>query len=232
MQKKIILFCIPYAGGSDIGFYKWKGLLDPQIELCPIELKGRGKRYDEGFYKDVSEAIDDIYDQIKDKIKDNKYAVYGHSMGSMLAYELYNRINVEGNKLPIHMFFSGRQAPSAKRKEGNIHMLPNEQFISRIIELGGTPKEVTESKELMDFILPILRNDFKLVEAYKLEVMSKIKCNISVLNGDKDDIDEEGILAWKNHAADQCKIYTFNGGHFFINDKLEEVIEIINATLK
>lgn len=232
MQKKTLLFCIPFAGGSEVAFYKWKRLLDTKIELCCIELKGRGKRYDEGFYKNVNEAIDDIYDQIKDQIKDNQYAIYGHSMGSMLAYELYNKIQAVGDNQPIHMFFSGRQAPSVARRKENIHFLPDEQFISRVIELGGTPKEVTESKELMEFIMPILRNDFKLVELYESEAINKIQCDISVLNGDEDDINVEEILAWKDHAATGCKIYTFKGDHFFINDKLEEVIDIINNTIK
>ena len=84
----MILFCLPYAGGSEVAYYKWKKYLHPSIELIPIELKGRGKRFNEIFYESLEEAVDDIFENIKDKIINNDYAIYGHSMGSLLSYEL------------------------------------------------------------------------------------------------------------------------------------------------
>ena len=77
----MILFCLPYAGGSEAMYYGWKKYLDPGIELEAVELKGRGKRYGENFYKDLDDAVEDIYSNIKDKIMYNEYAFFGHSMG-------------------------------------------------------------------------------------------------------------------------------------------------------
>ena len=65
------LFCLPYAGGSKAIYYKWKSEFNYNIELEPIELKGRGVRYGEGFYTDFEEAVNDIYLKIKDKIIDD-----------------------------------------------------------------------------------------------------------------------------------------------------------------
>ena len=72
---------------------KWKKHLHELIDLQPIELKDRGKRFDEYCYESLEEAVDDIFESIKDKIDKDDYAVYRHSMGSLLAYELHHKIN-------------------------------------------------------------------------------------------------------------------------------------------
>lgn len=226
------LFCLPYAGGSETIYYKWKNYLQPLIEVLPIELKGRGKRFSEVFYENLEEAVEDIFENIKDKIVNNDYAIYGHSMGSLIAYELYYKICNENAKMPKHMFFSGYKAPSIPRKEKQICLLPDDEFIKEVIELGGTPQEVVESEELLQLFTPILRNDFKMLENYIYkEKKSKIQCNISILNGKEDDITLEEILSWKNHGDKGVKVYNFEGNHFFINTNLENIIKVINNTL-
>ncbi|WP_443659042.1 thioesterase II family protein [Clostridium algidicarnis] len=228
----MILFCLPYAGGSESIYYKWKNHLHTSIQVVPIELKGRGKRFNEFFYESLEEAVDDIFENIKDKIVDDDFAIYGHSMGSLLAYELYYKIYNENGKMPKHMFFSGYKAPSILRKEKQIYLLPDEEFIKEVIELGGTTQEVAENDELIKLFTPILRSDFKMLEKYLYkEKEDKIQCDISILNGKEDDITLEEILEWKNHGDKGFKVYNFEGNHFFINTNIENITRIINTTL-
>ncbi|EQB86583.1 surfactin synthase thioesterase subunit [Clostridium punense] len=228
----MILFCLPYAGGSEVIYYKWKKYLNSSIQLEPIELKGRGKRFNEAFYESLEEAVQDIFENIKDKVLHDEYAIYGHSMGSLLAYELYYKICKENVRRPKHMFFSGYKAPSIPRNEKQIYLLPDEEFIKEVIELGGTPQEVADNKELLQLFTPILRSDFKMLEKYLYkEKKDKIQCDISILNGKEDDITLEELLAWKNHGDRGFKVYNFEGDHFFINTNVENITKIINTTL-
>ncbi|CUU48846.1 thioesterase II family protein [Clostridium beijerinckii] len=226
------LFCIPYAGGSEVIYYKWKRYLNSSIYLEPIELKGRGKRFNEDFYENLEEAVEDILGNIKDNILYDEYAIYGHSMGSLLAYELYYKINKENLRLPKHIFFSGYKPPSIPRKERQIYLLPDDEFIKEVIELGGTPQEVEESKEMLQLFTPILRSDFKMLDKYIYKKKKdKIKCDISVLYGKEDDITLEDLLEWKNHGDKGFKVYNFEGNHFFINTNVENITKIINTVL-
>ncbi|MBB6697123.1 thioesterase II family protein [Clostridium algidicarnis] len=228
----MILFCLPYAGGEETIYYKWKKHLNPSIQLQPIKLKARGKRFNESFYESLEEAVEDIFQNIKDKIVDDEYAIYGHSMGGLLAYELYYKISSENLRIPKHIFFSGYKPPNIIRKEKHIHMLPDEEFIKEVIDLGGTPEELVENEELLQLFIPILRSDFRILENYIYrEKKDKIQCDISVLNGKYDDITLEEILAWKNYGDKVFKAYNFEGNHFFINTNVESITELINKIL-
>lgn len=112
------LFCLPYAGGSESAFYSWKGHMQPDIEICPIQLKGRGRRFNEPCYESLEEAVQDIFEQVQAERKGDDYALFGHSMGSLLAYELYYQMSGAGAEKPVHIFSRAikRQTGSERQK--------------------------------------------------------------------------------------------------------------------
>lgn len=228
------LFCLPYAGGSSVIYSSWKRHINRSIDIYPIELAGRGKRYNDLFYNTMDEAVEDIYTIIEDKIKEHEeYAFFGHSMGSILVYEVCHKIQKNNIKQPCHIFFSGHGAPHIKKECDQIYHLPDEEFKKEILNLGGTPKEIFENEELANFVLPILRTDFKIIGNYEYKHEDgKLKSNITVLNGKEDELNINEIASWRNHTLGDCKIHMFRGGHFFINDNVENICNIINTTMK
>lgn len=224
----MILFCLPYAGGSEAIYYSWKKHLDPMTNLEAVKLKGRGQRHGESFYKDLGDAVEDIFANIKDKITHNEYAFFGHSMGAILIFELYYKICKENLKKPVHMYFSGQEAPCVRRKTAKKHILPDDEFLEEVIKMGGTPKEILENEELLQYILPILRSDFKLIENYVYrEKDSKIECDVTVFSGKDDDVTMDELYAWKNHCNQGFELFTLEGNHFFIYNNVDKITDII-----
>lgn len=229
----MILFCLPYAGGSSAIYYKWRSYLSSSINMIPVELKGRGRRFNEEFYESIEEAVEDVFLYIKNKVCDDEYVIFGHSMGSLLSYELYHKISESGLKMPRHLFLSGYKAPSCPKDEAITHTLPDRDFVKKIMDFGGTPEELIKNNELFQLFLPIIRNDFKIIELYNHKSrQNKIECDVSILYGNQDSIKLEDISDWKNHVGNGFKIYNFNGNHFFINGNTKEITEIINSTCK
>ncbi|WP_143317582.1 thioesterase domain-containing protein [Clostridium sp. HBUAS56017] len=225
------LFCLPYAGGASTIYYKWKKIIDPRIEIRAIELKGRGSRYGENLYNDLSEAVEDIYKIIKEEITNDDYSIFGHSMGSILSFELYHKIIGEGMPRPKWMFFSGHRAPDFI-KENKIYKLPDKQFVNKVVEFGGTPNEVVENKELMDLVLPILKSDFRMLEEYICAKKERlIECNVAVLFGKQDKITLDELKGWGKFVNKEINFYPFEGDHFFINHEYEKIIGIIEEKL-
>jgi len=232
-MKETILFCLPYAGGSARIYAKWRKFLNSSVELFPIELAGRGKRFNEPFYSTMDEAIHDIYSQIKDKLN-HPFAIYGHSMGSLLAYELSYKIQQTNGLSPLHIFFSGGKPPHCRTVKKEIHKLTDSDFKNEIKRMGGTPNELLAEKELFEIFMPILRADFRLIETYRYikKSDSKLNSKVTVLNGKEDEISDNELLGWQQYTKQSCNIVNFEGGHFFINDHAESIVDLINNVVK
>jgi len=231
MMDKVKLFCVPYAGGSAMIYNKWKSHLPDYIELCPIELAGRGSRIAEPFYTGLEAAVEDIYATISVDISNYDYAFFGHSMGALLVYEVLQKIKALGNKLPLHAFFSGRKPPHAKR-EKIFSSLSTEEFEKEIMSLGGTPPDLFKHPELKEIFVPILRSDFKISETVvERPEISKLPFDISALVGKEEFITSEEAEGWQLHTSGNYSMYTIKGGHFFLLEETKAVTKIINQTI-
>ena len=231
-MSKIKLFCLPYAGGSATVYSKWRTFLNPNIQIVPMEMAGRGARFKEGFYQSIAEAVNDLYVKIDFKSNHYPYAFFGHSMGSFLVYELCRKIATDKQKGPIHIFVSGMQPPHIKKERKILHQLPLDEFKEEIIKLGGTPREVFENQELMDFFVPILKADYKIFETYQyLPNDTKFDCGITAFYGLSDKTTFDEMLEWGNYTSDSSKVYQYEGGHFFIHNHTAAIVDVINKTL-
>lgn len=222
------LFCFPYAGGSASVYLSWKKIIDDSIEIVPVELPGRGKRFSEGLCHNMNEVVNDIYSKLEKNFINEDYMLYGHSMGSWIVYYLTNEIIKQGIRTPGRLFISGREAPHIKKNLQVYHKMNDDEFINKIYELGGTPKEIIENADLLDIYIPILKNDYKLIETcqYKKPIR-KYDFDITIFNGRDDDINQNDIYGWGEYTSKQFKVYNFEGGHFFINNHAKEMLGII-----
>lgn len=233
MKNDIIkLFCIPHAGGSSMSYNQYQNMTSNFIDVQPIEFSGRGKRYRDMLYDNFEEAIEDIYSQIESTIQSSPYALYGHSMGSLFAYELFYRILKKGMKTPKHIFLSGCCPPHELVNRKKINILPDDEFLEEILSFGGIPEELVEKKYLK-FFFPVLRNDIKIFESYSyVNKNIKLNCNITVLYANDDECTRGvNMEAWKEYTIRNCNFHMFDGGHFFNIEKDKEVTNIINSML-
>lgn len=231
-ERKIKLFCLPFAGGAANMYDHWRTKLSKKIELCPINLAGRGNRFTERPYKDLDEAVDDIYDIIKSDISVSDYAIFGHSMGALLAYELVQKIQNNGKKGPVHVFFSGRKPVHIPKTKKLYRDMDNQEFQEAVLSLGVTPPEIFKNLELKEIFIPLLRSDFTIAETFvERPQIIPLQCNISALIGEEEEITSNEAEQWKLHTTEKCSVHFIEGDHFFLLKQLQEVIDIINSNL-
>ncbi len=235
MINTVSLFCIPYAGGSASAIYsKWAKKMNPMIEVKPLELAGHGRRISEPFDRDIKSVVDDLFKTIRPQIEQQPYALYAHSMGTIIAYELAVEICNAGYPQPVFLFVSGRLPPHYKYPKDDMHLLSDEAFIQKVISLGGTPQQLFQSKDLLKLFLPILRNDYRIIEEYNFrEPMVRLDSNFVFFSSDEDYYlcNKAAILEWERYTSKTFDIYEFRGGHFFLNEAWEDLCEIINRKL-
>ena len=229
----IKLFTIPYSGGSAAIYLGWNGLLPEYIQVIPLELPGRGKRFGNGLCDTMSELIDDLYRHIQHQINDEPYAIYGHSLGGLIAYELSVRLMEEKHNLPIRLFLSGCNPPHINYGDQHLHMLPDDLFLEEIIKLGGTAEQLKENSELVRIFVPIIKADYKIYELYagKGDHVC-LPIDFSVFSGMNDTLaTAKNAEEWGLYTSKSFQLILMQGDHFFIHHQLDEVISTIEYAL-
>lgn len=212
------LFCFPYAGGSAEVYRNWQRWFPDRVDVCLVHLPGRGRRMKEPAFTQAAPLAKAIVDRIVDEIN-VPYALYGHSMGAMIAFEVAREISHRRCASPQHLFVSGSRAPQLPRTEPATFHLPHDEFVAALKRLNGTPTEILDNPELMELFIGLLRADFQLVETYKYHAQEPLSCPITVYGGlDDKTVPQESCRAWQEQTSAHCKVTMVNGDHFFIRN--------------
>jgi len=228
-NAKLILICLPFAGGSSNSFRSWASILPPPVELKAVELPGHGLRLSEKLSHSLPELIEPMSEGIVDSL-DRPFAVFGHSMGALLGFEMCLYLQEKHDKIPMHVFLSGHGAPNKPLRDEPIHHLPEPEFIAKIREYNGTPHEVLENQELMNLMLPILRADFEICETYRFSGDARLRAPLTAMGGIKDPSTPRSDLeAWRAFTTEEFNVRLFPGDHFYL---LEQKITLLQAILR
>jgi surfactin synthase thioesterase subunit len=229
--QNITLFCLPFSGGNIYSYRKLETCLADFIKPVPLELPGHGRRLREPLLSNVHEMVDDIFRQIEASLT-SPYAIYGHSMGTVTGYLLAHKIVNEQKPLPLHLFFSGHGTPAVRFQEEPIHLLPDDQFVQKVLKYGGIPKEVAAEKDLMALFIPIMKADFRALHEYTYQEAELLHIPLTAIIGTDEGISDEDVLAWQEVTSQDITIKKYTGDHFFIFEHLQEIGHLISQTLQ
>ena len=224
------LFCLPHAGAGASGYWEWASLLAPEVEVVPIELPGRESRYKEPPRRSVFDLTAELIEPLSDRVGSN-FALFGHSMGALVAYELARALASSGSP-PRHLFVSGLAAPHIGPARHDVHLLPEPDLLAVIEQLEGTSPEVLASRELVQLLLPALRADFEVCETYRHPHEAALPVPITVLGGMRDpSVSVKEMRAWQDLTSAGFEPMFFPGGHFYLHVLRDEVIAMLLTRL-
>ena len=223
------LFCLPYAGGGATAFRSWVAKLPAVVQLCPVQLPGREMRLSETLCTRLNPLVDAMDRELRPWL-DIPYAVFGHSMGALLAFEWVRKLQRDGTSLPTWLFLSGRRAPDMPGDAVLPDSLSDREFVEELTRrYNGIPQEFLENDALMEVFLPILRADISVVESYRFQEGEPLDCPITVFAGTKDgSVNLDQLLAWKRQTRCRFAMQVLPGGHFYPQLPL---LQTISATL-
>jgi medium-chain acyl-[acyl-carrier-protein] hydrolase len=225
------LFCFCYAGGDAAVYLPWQAALGRAVEVCAIQLPGRGVRFGEPLLKDIESAVAPIARAIA-PLQDRPFAFFGHSLGALLAYEVSHYLRASGAPLPRHLVVSGAQGPRLRKHKRQLHLLEDAELAGELERFAGTPTEVLASPELLELLLPILRADFRMAIEYTDSPRAPLPVPITVFAGRDDEFDDVAQYEdWFNDSSVSGELHWFDGGHFFINSAVGQVLDRLGAII-
>lgn len=176
----------------------------------------------------IDEVVEDLYPRIIDLIKTDDFALFGHSMGALVAYEMARKFVRARRKRPLHLFVTGADGPSSlERTKQRKYLLDQDAFVAELIKYGGCPPSLLEDSEVLDRFLPVLRSDFKAAETYRHVTSEPIPVPLTVITGTEENLKHSEIMLWKNESTFPVDFRLMTGNHFFINSHVDEILDVI-----
>lgn len=231
-KRALQLFCFPYAGGSAQVFRPWQRHFSSQVTLWLAHLPGRGRRIAEPAFNSLKKLVEVLADAIVPMLREN-YAFWGHSMGALISFELARELRRRSHALPGALFVSGHRAPQIPPTEPPLFNLPEEDLISQLKRLNGTPRELLEDPEILQLFLPTLRADFQITGTYAYQPEDPLACAIYAYGGLQDkDVPIGSLQAWQHQTSRKFTARMFPGGHFFIQGSTPNLINTLSRDVQ
>ncbi|MGH3697133.1 MAG: thioesterase II family protein [Pseudonocardiaceae bacterium] len=227
---RLRLICLPAAGGGASRYRDWPARLPADVEVVSVQLPGRENRFNETPIESMEALLDPLAGALAGYLT-RPFALFGHSMGALIAFELARRMRA-WRVAPVHLLAAGCRAPHLPRRSPDWHTLPDREFLATLARLGGIPPELRSESDFLDVMLPVLRSDCTLVETYRCRPQLPLSCPITAFGGLGDEeVYPEDVQAWSRHTTGPFGVHLLPGDHFFVNSAFPDLLRLVSAAL-
>lgn len=208
------LFCLPYSGGSAGVFRSWAQKLTG-LQVAAVQYPGRSSRIREPLARRMADLVEPLLAEAIGPLADRPFALFGHSMGAVVAFELARRLIAIGRPPGLVML----SAHGPPHPDDALHLLPDDELLARLRQMGGTPDAFFDSPELIEIALPIVRADLELLETHLVAPAPRLACPVVAFASDGDVLaPREHLERWRPLVAGNFTLITLAGEHFFVHD--------------
>jgi surfactin synthase thioesterase subunit len=230
VPANLVLYCFPYAGAGSTIFRPWWNEMLRGIQVCGIQLPGRGVRFSEPRYTRVQPLIQALTDDLW-PLPDLPVALFGHSLGALLAFEFARELRRRGRE-PMHLIVSGLRAPQMSSASPRVSNLPQDELLGALTALNGIPEQLLAEPEFLRIMLPALRDDLEMLETYSYTPEPPLGCRISAYAGRSDPRSPaEELIFWRAQTSGGFSCRIFPGGHFFIDTGRRAILSAVSVDL-
>jgi surfactin synthase thioesterase subunit len=222
--EPLTLYCVPHAGGSARSFTRWRRELPPAVRAQPLEIAGKGLRSREPRQATLRAAAADLARRVDPP---GRYALFGHSMGGLLAYETARALHALGRPAPEFLLVAATRPPHLLGDSPYGPLLElgdDDALLDALAGHGRIPPEVRRSPMRHRFV-PVIRGDLALVVGHRPDATPEpVPGDLVTWYGTGDpDTPPEVMAGWRHYTLGEHRVEGFDGGHFFPHECFGEV---------
>jgi surfactin synthase thioesterase subunit len=226
------LFCIPYAGSGASAYRGWAENA-PGLDVCYVQLPGRENRLREKPFTSIPTLIEALGAELE-TWTGRPYALYGHSLGGIVAFELARALRARGLREPEHLFVSASRAPHLPCPHPAMHQLPDLELLEEVQRrYDSVPAPLMTDPELRELLVPCLRADLALLETYQHSPAAPLGCGITCFSASRDRmVSRDAVEPWRTHTQKQFQLHQIEADHLFLQSARDTLLATVEATLQ
>jgi surfactin synthase thioesterase subunit len=174
----------------------------------------------------MADDLDQLADSITialEPLRGQPVALFGHSMGAAVAYEVTGRLEKRWPHAPERLFLSSFPPPT-QLPHTTVHQRDDRGLIAELVRLAPGNEALTSRPELIELMLPAIRNDYRVIETYHPSG-TVLSCPVTTLIGDRDpDITPADMLGWQPFTRGSFSSRVLAGDHFYLTTQPETVV--------
>jgi surfactin synthase thioesterase subunit len=211
-EAERVLFCLPHSGGGASAYRAWLAAFPPAVSVRPLQPPGRESRFGEAPTLDVA-VIADVVSR-----EERRYAIYGHSLGAMVAFEVARKLQQCGGRGPERLFVGACRAPwQAGQDAARLLALSDAELVAALTGLGGMPSEIAGQTDLLRLLMPLVRSDFGWMAEYTYRREPSLRIPVVAIAGAADRLVPAAAMAdWSEVTSAGFALRVVPGEHFFV----------------
>lgn len=238
-EAKLRVFCFPHVGAGAAAFNAWLDRMPAEVELCAIRPPGRENRLREPLIEDWRQFFDGL-EPVAVALLDRPFVLVGHCSGSVLAYEFARRLRAAGSTPPAMLVLSSTEAPTVRRVDDRLHLLPPGELLRRVVKYGGMAEKVLADSDLTTMFERILRADYKVIERLEYLAGPPLDVPVTVIGGRHDEfVSAAAMAAWHAETTGEFSLHLLDAGHYvldeagaLVGDVLRRLVETSQAEVR
>lgn len=212
------LFCFHHAGGAASVFAAWRAALAADLDVLPVQLPGRESRRREPLPLDLGSLVTTLDADLGPHLRP-PYALYGHSLGGAVAYQLARRRLSQGAAPPTALLVGACPAPHLRSGLQTAHEAGEEELVAAMRRIGGLSAEVLRYPEWLRAATDLLRGDLRMMAAERAPDHEPLPVPLHAFHGSGDPlVSERQMAAWAGWTTAGFTRHHVAGGHFFFRD--------------
>ncbi|HEY4019930.1 MAG TPA: alpha/beta fold hydrolase [Pseudonocardiaceae bacterium] len=227
-----LMLCFPPAGAGASFFHPWIGQ-SSELTVHPVELPGREKRFAEAPCESLPALINGLLPELLAQADDaEQIVVFGHSFGTLLAYETTRALLARAPGLDVTLVVSGAGVPG-RRLADPVTGLPDDEFVARVRHIAGYHHPAWDEPELREMLLPALRADMRMYERYRPTGQQPLSCPILAVRGNADTlVAPDALDGWQRLTTGEFHRAEIDGGHMYLVEGWPTLLELVDRQLR
>ena len=226
------LFLFPFAGGTSQSYRSFfKTFEHLNCDIYSLELAGRGIRMQEPLVSNINQIMNECVEGFLPYIgRDSVF--FGHSMGSILAYELLSAVESKFSQYSASLIVSAANSPRHIRLSKDVLGMNDVEFKLFLHGMGGIPPEISQHDALMQFLLPRIRNDFEIIDQYRCLGNHTLRSSIHAIAATDDtNLQHDSVEDWMAYTHSSFELTWCQGGHFYFERDSSLLTNVIKSNV-